>query len=590
MKHKYIHSIRIKITILVCIFSFLLLTTFSLFLFNIYYNEQKTKVLQNTEFDLQFLTEIIDRDLENLIAMSEWSINNVSLNTYFNDPNPSAFSSVNAYESFNHEYISNSSKNYINRFLLYSGKDSILQVGSSTFFTNSIGLNSIISISKELSQLAEFSIKIENDVFSRANEKALIITRPFDLIFDSRGLSYLNVDLSVFTDKFSSFAGSDGRQIYLIIDDNFYLEDSASLIQTDFTATYKSGNNSLPSPLNTNSIYNYIIGENDEEFFTVSYPIKNIQNAYIMLLIPQSDIYALDSSYVTLFVVIFIVVLLGSLFFVIYMQKTFAVPVEKLCAQIKNLADGKFVRNEDIEWENELGDIGKGINNLSEEVVLLMDSRLKDEKEKQRLEYNMLQKQISPHFIYNTLNSIKWMATIQGATGIAEMTTAFSRLLKNVAKNNAELVPLREEFALLNDYNTIQQYRYGGSINLDIAKIEDENYCNCLIPRFTLQPIAENSIFHGIEPNGGIGNVLLHIEKNDEGDITISITDDGIGISDEEIKRIFSNESDNNSQIGILNVHKRLQFAFGKKYGIEMFGEKGKFTKTIIKIPCNKEN
>ena len=101
----------------------------------------------------------------------------------------------------------------------------------------------------------------------------------------------------------------------------------------------------------------------------------------------------------------------------------------------------------------------------------------------------MLQNQINPHFIYNTLNSIKWMATIQHAPGIAEMVTALSRLLKSVSKSNERLVPLYEEFALLNDYFTIQQYRYGGTITLDVSYIEDEKLNHsCLIPRFTLQP------------------------------------------------------------------------------------------------------
>ena len=97
----------------------------------------------------------------------------------------------------------------------------------------------------------------------------------------------------------------------------------------------------------------------------------------------------------------------------------------------------------------------------------------------------------TPHFIYNTLNGIRWMATLQHATGIAEMVTALSRLLKSVSKGNERLVPLYEEFALLNDYFTIQQYRYGGTITMDVSYIEDENLARqCRIPRFTLQPLV----------------------------------------------------------------------------------------------------
>lgn len=100
------------------------------------------------------------------------------------------------------------------------------------------------------------------------------------------------------------------------------------------------------------------------------------------------------------------------------------------------------------------------------------------------------------------------MATIQGAPGIAEMTTSFARLLKSVSKGNRPLITLREEFALLNDYCTIQQYRYGGAITIEIAEISDERLCECLIPSFSLQPLAENAIFHGNRAEGRRGQYL----------------------------------------------------------------------------------
>ena len=94
---------------------------------------------------------------------------------------------------------------------------------------------------------------------------------------------------------------------------------------------------------------------------------------------------------------------------------------------MKRIADGDFSRDPSTEWEHELGDIGKNINDLSENVLSLMNQRIEDERQKRDYEYRMLQSQINPHFLYNTLNSIKWMATIQNATGIAEMTTSLSR-------------------------------------------------------------------------------------------------------------------------------------------------------------------
>lgn len=129
------------------------------------------------------------------------------------------------------------------------------------------------------------------------------------------------------------------------------------------------------------------------------------------------------------------------------------------------------------------GDIGRGINKLAGDIDQLLASRIEDERRKQDLEYRMLQNEVNPHFIYNTLNSIRWMATIQNAPGIAEMVTAFARLTKSISKSTEKLVPLQQELALLNDYFIIQQYRYGGDIEIEVSNIEDESLCqDCMIP------------------------------------------------------------------------------------------------------------
>lgn len=111
----------------------------------------------------------------------------------------------------------------------------------------------------------------------------------------------------------------------------------------------------------------------------------------------------------------------------------------------------------------------------------------------------MLQSQINPHFLYNTLNSIKWMATIQGANGISEMTTSLSRLLKSISKGTSLLIDIREELSLLENYFTIQSYRYGGTISMDI-QVDEESLYNSEIIKFTLQPLVENAIFTGSSP------------------------------------------------------------------------------------------
>ena len=215
-----------------------------------------------------------------------------------------------------------------------------------------------------------------------------------------------------------------------------------------------------------------------------------------------------------------------------------------------------------------------------------------DEKQKKDLEYQILQSQINPHFLYNTLNSIKWMATIQNAPGIAEMVTALARLMKNVSKGTAAQIPLKEELALVKDYVLIQQYRYGGSLAVEYD-IESEELLECLIHRFTLQPLIENALFHGIEPKGCAGRIRIKASTQSLpglGDVLqISVTDNGIGMTEETIRQVLSGNAapsaDFFRQLGINNVNKRIQYEFGRDYGLSIQSTPGEYTTMTITLP-----
>ena len=335
----------------------------------------------------------------------------------------------------------------------------------------------------------------------------------------------------------------------------------------------------------------YSLSEGHDAQLVVRYPI-GVHDLYLIEIIPNGPLqrqipYLSDSLVISLLAILVLGLLLAFL-----LHRMIAPPIVALQNRMVKIGNGDFSFDPAIEWNNELGDIGRGINSMTAGVTALMEHRLEDEKQKQDLEYRMLQNQINPHFIYNTLNSIKWMATIQHAPGIAEMVTALSRLLKSVSKGNERLVPLYEEFALLNDYFTIQQYRYGGTITLDVSYIEDEKLNQtCLIPRFTLQPLVENAIFHGIEPKGSAGEVILRVERDTgNGDVLIRLTDDGVGMTPEQAAKALREPGLEEAaakyrHVGMWNVHKRLQYSFGEAYGLSIESEPGVGTTVMVRLP-----
>ena len=182
------------------------------------------------------------------------------------------------------------------------------------------------------------------------------------------------------------------------------------------------------------------------------------------------------------------------------------------------------------------------------------------------------------------------MATIQNADGIAEMTTSLAHLLKNVSKGQRTLIPLSAELSLLRDYYVIQKYRYGGAIVLteDIAPGLEE----ALIPRFTLQPLLENAIFHGIEPKGGAGAVLLTARPTPEG-LELAMTDDGVGMDARQAAALLSGEETGPvglfRKIGLNNVHRRVQCEFGPDYGLSIDSQPGAFTCVTVRLPFTTE-
>ncbi|MBR2765089.1 MAG: histidine kinase [Blautia sp.] len=311
------------------------------------------------------------------------------------------------------------------------------------------------------------------------------------------------------------------------------------------------------------------------------------QDWQVALLPSRLELRGRSRFYLLIISAVFLAILAAGLFMGHILRQVINRPVTSLIDKLGRIGQGDFSADPSIEWDNELGEIGRGINRLSENVSALMEKKVQDEKARQELEYRVLQSQINPHFMYNTLNTIKWMATIQGADGIADMSTALSRLLKNVSKGSEALIPVEEELRLLDDYFTIMKYRYGGTIHLE-KEIADPALLSCIINRFCLQPIVENAIFHGIEPKGGTGTILVQLHREGD-DLLLDVTDDGVGMQPETIRRVLEGSepgpADFFRQLGIGNVDQRIRQTFGEDYGITIESEPGSYTRMRLRFP-----
>ena len=288
----------------------------------------------------------------------------------------------------------------------------------------------------------------------------------------------------------------------------------------------------------------------------------------------------------TLFVVLITSLLLGGILTVI-VSAYIARPVRRLNDRIRRITKNDFSFDPAIEnSKDELGEIGHTVNEMTMSIKHLLRQTEEMYVRRKNIEIELLQSQVNPHFLYNTLDTIRWMAVIQQCPGIANTVSSLVNLLKNLAKGTQDKIPLREELALLGDYIAIQNVRYVETFTF-VNEIPAE-LLDLRIIKLTLQPLVENAIFHGIEPTGECGTITLsgHLEGDD---LVLTVTDDGAGIPPEKLDTLLTAHHKKNRSslngMGVANVHQRLQLTYGKNYGLTVESELGKYTRVSVHIP-----
>ncbi len=230
-----------------------------------------------------------------------------------------------------------------------------------------------------------------------------------------------------------------------------------------------------------------------------------------------------------------------------------------------------------IHSDNEIGELAETFNHMTQQLNQLMKQNKEEMEQRRASELKALYAQIKPHFLYNTLESIIWMAEKNSQKDIVFMTKNLARLFRTSISVKDELVPLSLELENAESYLAIQKIRYGSKINYCIDTEEGvENY---KVVRLLLQPIVENAIYHGIKPKEGSGNISIYAYTS-ELDLIIEITDDGVGFDPANAK-----PSKEGTGIGIENVDSRIKLYFGENYGLTFKDRKGGGVRAIITLP-----
>lgn len=255
-----------------------------------------------------------------------------------------------------------------------------------------------------------------------------------------------------------------------------------------------------------------------------------------------------------------------------YFTSSIAKPLGKLRSLMKKAEEGDLTVRFNSKYNDEIGQLGNSFNNMIKEISNLIDMVYLEQKRKREAELKILQAQIKPHFLYNTLDTIQWMAQDHGAKDIVHVVGALANLFRIGLSKGKEMVTVREELEHIKSYLTIQKARYEDKLHYEILYTDEVLQYNVL--KLVLQPLVENAIYHGIHARRGGGTITITAKVEGE-KLHFTVEDNGMGMKEEKVKEINTflkrprTDHVSSSGFGIFNVNERIRLSFGTEYGLE---------------------
>ena len=288
-----------------------------------------------------------------------------------------------------------------------------------------------------------------------------------------------------------------------------------------------------------------------------------------------------------IFIMLFLCVLLSCLLVVILairVADSVTGPLLSLRRLMKNVEKGDFSVRFQTECDDEIGELGNSFNRMLERLEALIQQLYIEKQARLEAQLKTLHEQIKPHFLYNTLDTISWMARSHEAYDVVKLVDALTSMFRIGLSQGRDFITIRDEKKHVQNYLYIQKTRYQSKLRYQIEIPEELD--NVMVPKLILQPLVENAIYHGLKYKDSKGLLTVHGYMKGENAV-IDITDDGVGMDEETLKHIYDKHKVNyrSNGVGVYNVQQRLVLYYGKDYGIIYHSEKGKGTTASVVIP-----
>ena len=292
-------------------------------------------------------------------------------------------------------------------------------------------------------------------------------------------------------------------------------------------------------------------------------------------------------SFLTICILTLVIIVFCVLLTAIFISNSITKPVNELCGVTDQISKGDFSVRADVQTEDEIAQLAGSVNHMSKQLEIMVNKMKEDERKMRYAELRLLQEQINPHFLYNTLDTIIWLIEGNSNEKAVDMVVSLSDFFRLVLSRGKEFISIQEEERHIRSYLEIQQVRYQDILEYEIS-IDSELY-QYKILKLTLQPIVENALYHGIKYKRAKGKILVTGTMADER-IYLSVSDTGVGMEKEELNKLREEIKrpckETESGFGLANVNERIRMNFGMEYGMTIDSVKGEGTTVSLTIPA----
>mgnify|MGYP000949111122 CR=1 FL=1 len=285
--------------------------------------------------------------------------------------------------------------------------------------------------------------------------------------------------------------------------------------------------------------------------------------------------------------------LLLIIIFSLKISQTITRPIIQLKKLMKKAEAGDLKVRFKMNYRDEVSELGNNFNQMLDQIEELIQMVYMEQKNKRLAELKVLQEQIKPHFLYNTLDTINWMARDYEAEDIVKVVDALTSMYRIGLSHGKDYITLEEEIQYVSNYLYIQKIRYRSKLNYEI--FEDRKLIGCEVPKLILQPLVENAIYHGIKTKHGEGHLTVRTKELEGNFMELTVEDDGSGIPPEkaeELNRMLNEtlKAEENQSFGLFYIKERLRIRYGSRFLVQVVSIPEVGTKVTIRLPKNGEN